>query len=435
MSLWFTAGRNLSKYLKLRNLQRARLISSAKYAYGKGAGLYNKYNALSPTRKALITNVYRQARSRTATITNKRKMRPALIRAKRRSTYVPRLIRVAPISRYARRDIRILRKAKLCWFKRLENTQVNTDYFTQPNYVWQSGSNDTTFPTPAALKTIRTYYADNPWQFDVSKFIEKHSQELLQDPKQSQIDIQSIQFNFTFINYQPDVDMRVRILLLRHVRDEQAANIAQDSHSDKLPDYWQDPVDKHERHNFNTAFTETDFDVNFKDYSPPSKRWKVWMSKVVTVKSNPHSGLPLSLVAKTAGNEVFSAGVMHPAENDDTVRIQNNYGPNMTNPNGTVDANPQTYDMNVNRIRGYPGQNERKCLMNWIPKGGYRFQYLDFDTAISENGYPEENIKVPKDDIRLLVLPFEDTKDVSRKATPHELGYRFEATLKFKDLL
>lgn len=416
----------------MRNLQRARLISTAKYAYGKGAGLYDKYNALSPTRKALISNVYRQARSRAATITNKRKMRPALIRAGRRRTYKPRLVRVMPMSRYAKRDIRILRRAKHCFWKRSE-WSFNNPTNQKPNYTWVSGTNNQNdFPVVPSLKTIRTYYSDTPWQFDVSKFIGVHTQGLIAaDTSQSSIDVQSIQFNFTFINYQPDVDMRVRIILLRQVRDQQADQTAQDSHSDKLPDYWQDPVDKHERHNFDTAFTETDFDTNFKDYSPPSKRYKVWMSKVVTVRSNPHSGLGLSEVPLSEGavNNGYRTALGYPFMNDETTAIDNNYGPNMTTPNGNPEQ--QTYDMHINRIRGYPGQNEKKVVMTWAPKGGYRFQWIDPDTS----AIGEDNIKVPKDDIRLLILPFEDTKDVSRKATQHELGYRFEANLKFKDLL
>lgn len=428
MSLWLAAGRNISKYLKLRNLQRARLISSAKYAYGKGKRVYDKYNELSPTHKAFISNVYRQARARAATITNKRRMRPALIRAGRRRTYKPRPM---PVSRYAGRDIRILRRAKHCFWKRSE-WSLNDPTTHKPILNWVDGtSTPTDFPVVPSLKTIRTYYGDTPWQFDVSKFIGVNTLSLVaSDASQSSIDVQSIQFNFTFINYQPDVDMRVRIILLRQVREQQADQVPQDSHSDTLPDYWQDPVDKHERHNFDTAFTETDFDPNFKDYSPPSKRWKVWMSKVVTVRSNPHS--PNFLVTTSPSNveDGYRTNmVISSTLNNDTAAIDNNYGPNMTNPDGTASA--QKYDMHINRIRGYPGQNERKVTMTWAPKGGYRFQWIDPDTSI----VGEDNSKVPKDDIRLLILPFEDTKDVSRKATQHELGYRFEANLKFKDLL
>lgn len=418
---FITAGTYLSRALKLHNLQRARLLSQARYAYGRGKTLYNKLNSLSPTHRAMVSNAYRQLRARAATVTNKRRMRQALIRAQRRSIPRPRPMRITR-SRYAGRDIRILRKAKLCWWRR-------NQYLTTPQgsgYSWATGSNSTNFPTAPSLKTIRTYYSDSPWQFDVSKFIAEHAQPFLtSDSKQSTIDIQSIMFNFTFLNYQPDVDMKIRILLLRQVRDEQADALAQQSHSDKLPDFWQDPVDKFERHDFDTGFSENDFDVNFKDYSPPSKRWKVWSSKIVTLRSNPHSGF----------NQYLAVGQnldFQPAQNDETTMITNNYKPNMTTATGG--STTQTYDMNINRIQGYPGQNERKCIMNWIPKGGYRFQFIDFDQT-STSGSDLDQSRVPKDDIRLLILPFEDTKDVSRKSTPHELGYRFEATLKFKDLL
>jgi hypothetical protein len=295
---------------------------------------------------------------------------------------------------------------------------INSD---QTNWQWNSS------PNPPMLQTIRTYRDDMPWQFNVSKFIKQYADPFLNaDQHQASIDIQSINFNMTFINYQPDVDMRFRIMLVRQVREETALD--QDSHSDKLPDWWQDPVDKHERHHFDKAFNEADFDVNFKDYAPPSKRWKIWKQTVFTVRSNPHVNEITRNVADPADgrhNQILAT-----AQNADSGMVQNKYIPTANFNNGNENPNFR-YDMNVGRIRGYPGQNEKKILFNWIPKGGYRYQFIDPDTT----AVGELNQKVPKDDLRLIIMPFEETKDVLRKSTQHRIGYRFQAMIKFKDLL
>jgi hypothetical protein len=298
------------------------------------------------------------------------------------------------------------------------------------------------------LKTVRTYYNDEPFFIDVSKFIHSTAVPLLnQDAQQSAVDIQSITFVMSFINYQPDVDMKMRMMLMRRnelnnkdIHTMQALNgqlaLGTSASGTGLiwSDFWNDRVDKRDKYDFSHVFDDVDYSCTYKDYSAPNTNiYKIWQQKNVTLRSNPHThGTHFSdgIFTHLYGGgptpvETNQQGTLEQHDPHMDEDIQNEYAPNIVPGTG---ANRTLHDMAVSRIRGYPGQNEKTNIMTWTPKGGYRMQFVKSDVV-------EDNSLYPKDDLRFLIMPFEQTQDPKRKATQHEIGYRIEMNIKYKDLL
>lgn len=387
----------------LRNLSRKRLLALGKYAYNRGAFYHSKYNTLSKAQKAFLNGTARRAMAGL-----RRKKRRARTIAAFRNTKRPRMTRQIT-SRWAGRDIRILRKSSV--------VVQNMYNWINNALVAQAITNDPTNYDPLPLTTIRTYEPDEPFFFDVSSYIRRTALPLLNaDDKQSSVDIESITFFMTFINYQPDVDIDVRAMLLnRKVRmhitgsesNKDDHNSINKSVSGKgWDDFWNDRVDKFEKHDFTNAFEPADYSPNYKDYAQPnSSEYKIWKQTNIRVYSNPH------------GNEAW--------EDYRTLTMN-------TNAQGETAPAVVTQDMGFNRIRANPGQNEKQTVLTWKPKGGFRFQFQKLDKTSSE---PDAEPWVPKQDLRFLIMPFEVTKDIMRKSTQHPLGYRLEVTVKYKDLL
>lgn len=426
----------------LRNLSRKRLLALGKYAYNRGAFYHSKYNALSDAQKAFISGTARKAVARLRQKKRRARKIAAFRNMKRPRLTMQRPIRM-PRSVWAKKDIRITRKASLV-LSRLQSAVQSTDT-QQTFWTYNEISNNALFQ-PIQLKTIRTYYEDEPFYIDISKFIHQTAQPLLnQDATQSAVDIQSITFAMTYINYQPDVDMKLRMMLLRRNElNSRDVNTPQTGAGAGLPqgtsvsggliwsDFWNDRVDKRDKYDFNHNFSDVDYSTNYKDYSAPNTTiYKIWKQKNVTLKSNPHTyGTLFTNGIFTHTNTTVETNQQGTLEQHDPHMdedIQNEYAPNIVPGTG---ANIVSHDMQVSRIRGYPGQNEKTTVMSWIPKGGYRMQFVKSDIA-GEN--PE--VLYPKDDLRFLIMPFEQTKDPRRKQTQHELGYRIEVNIKYKDLL
>lgn len=420
----------------LLNLSRKRLTSAAMYARNKFMQGRAKYNALTPGQKQFLQNTARQIRARAARINIKRRIRQAQIRR------LPRRQRFQSQSRWAKRDIRILRKSSVVVQHMLTSTQsTDTQQTTQAE---QKVTNDTVNYDPLPLTTIRTYHEDKPWFFDVSDYIRRTAEPLLNaDAKQSSVDIQSITFFMTFINYQPDVDMNVRAMLLHKKQQLQQYESNKDdwkSINKTAPnkgwdDFWNDRVDKFEKHDFSTAFQVQDYSTNYKDYAQPnSQMYKIWSQRNILVKSNPHThGTEFIMGQTTNGTEINQQGTLEQHNPHMDADIANNYAPNIVGQNATgAPVFGTSHDMMVSRIRGYPGQNEKVMSMTWAPKGGFRMQFEKLDKT---NATPENESWVPRQDLRFLMMPFEVTKDLARKSTRHALGYRLEVTIKYKDLL
>jgi hypothetical protein len=346
------------------------------------------------------------------------------------------------VPRWAGRDIRILRKATVCLQNMgVANENSNTQTTTQS---FQRITNDSANYEPILLETVRSYYNDKPFFFNVSEFIQNTAQPLLnQDAKQNSVDIQSVTFFLTFINYQPDVDMFIRTMLLRKSDkddipsgNEYHQGVSKNSFL-SFDDFWNDTVDKDEKHDFTTQFDALNYSPNYKDYASPNKaKYKVWTQKNITIKSNPHThGTKFFPGQNANGTDVNQQGTLEQDDPHLDNDVGNEYVPNQTAEGNNITGNAWVpgvmHDMAVTRIRGYPGQNEKSMVVTWKPKGGYRFQFIKKDAD------PETNVEphVPKDDLRFLIMPFEITKDPRRKATRHALGYRMEVTIKYKDLL
>lgn len=423
-------------YPVLRNLRRKRLLELGKYAYDRGAFYHSKYKALSAPQRAFIEgnarklmSSLRQKKNRNRKISQMRyRQRRALI------PYVPRNIRT---SRWANKDIRITRRASLV-IGRLQNAVQGTD--TQQTFWNFNDISNNPLYQAIPLKTVRTYYADKPFFIDVSKFLHSTALPLLnQDSAQSAVDIQSITFVMSFINYQPDVDMKLRMMLLRRNElNSKDTNSAQANTGQIQPgtsvtgglvwgDFWNDRVDKRDKYDFDTLFSDVDYSCTYKDYSAPNTTiYKIWKQKNILIRSNPHThGTKFTPGETFAGADYNQQGTLEQHDPHMDEDIQNEYAPNIVPGMG---ANITSHDMAVSRIRGYPGQNERTTMMTWAPKGGYRMQFVKSDVEGANELYP-------KDDLRFLIMPFEQTQDPKRKATQHEIGYRIEMNIKYKDLL
>ena len=427
----------------LLNLSRKRLVNGALYArnkYNAMRGRYNtlrgRYNAIPAGQRAMIGNVARQVRGRMARVNIKRRIRQAQIKR------LPRRSRAVMTSRWAQRDIRILRKSSVVVQHMMSAIQSTDQQVT----LQTAGAvtNDSTNYTPLPLKTIRTYHADQPWFFDVSDYIRRTAEPLLNaDSKQSSVDIQSITFFMTFINYQPDVDMNVRTMLVHKKQNLQqyeskkndVTSVSTTAPAKSWDDFWNDRVDKFEKHDFNTAFTVQDYSTNYKDYAQPnSSAYKIWKQKNLLIRSNPHThGTQFTAGQNGSGGDINQSGTLEQHDPHMDADIQNDYAPNIVGVNGQGQTTYSTsHDMQVSRIRGYPGQNERQTVMTWAPKGGFRMAFEKLDKT---NATPASEGWVPRQDLRFLMMPFEVTKDLQRKSTVHALGYRLEVTIKYKDLL
>ena len=169
--------------------------------------------------------------------------------------------------------------------------------------------------------------------------------------------------------------------------------------------------------------------TNYKDYSAPNTTiYKIWNQSNLNIRSNPHThGTLFTGGQNHLGTDVNQQGTLEQHDPHMDEDIQNEYAPNIVPGTG---VNIVSHDMAVSRIRGYPGQNEKTTVISWVPKGGYRMQFVKSDIAGED---PE--VLYPKDDLRFLIMPFEQTKDPRRKQTQHELGYRIEVNIKYKDLL
>lgn len=413
-------------YPALRNLTRKRLLELGTYAYRRRRRFAVAGRSLVEARK--IMNSLRQRGKRGRKITQMRyRNNGAMVRR------VPRPIRTMG---WENKDIRITRKASLV-IGRMQQAVQSTD--TQQTFWSFNDISNNALYQSIPLKTVRTYYNDQPFFIDVSKFLNSTAQPLLnQDSTQSAVDIQSITFVMSFINYQPDVDMKLRMMLLRRNElNSRDVNYVQEDNrhlgtsvADPLlwSDFWNDRVDKRDKYDFNHVFSDVDYSCTYKDYSAPNTTiYKIWQQKNLSIRSNPHThGTKFFQGENQSGADLNQQGTLEQHDPHMDEDIQNEYAPNIVPGMG---ANITSHDMAVSRIRGYPGQNEKTCIMTWKPKGGYRMQFVKSDTE------PEAPILYPKDDLRFLIMPFEQTQDPKRKATQHEIGYRIEMNIRYKDLL
>lgn len=260
-------------------------------------------------------------------------------------------------------------------------------------------NNNTLTTTTNALKTIRTYYADEPWQYNISDHIRRSVVDagLLSDKQQKAVDITGIYVKCQIINYAVDQEVKLKALLVRRSYDWPSARSTPSATSLTLEDFWNDRVDKGIKYDFNKVFPSPLYPANWKSYGGINTRtYKIWKQRNVIIKSNPHS----TDVGNTGSTDLYSPV------------------------SGEKDLMP-------GRVIGRARQNERFFTFVWRPKNGvYRMKFRDYDNETEQviDNWPEH-------DLRFIMLPFEISNEPRCIATQNHLGYRFEITVSYKDLV